>query len=51
MYSFLKKHDSHLYIMSEEPEVTDEQIEALEQAYDAGEGFFPENASLREYDV
>ncbi len=46
----------HLYIPTLLPKLQAhakrlKQIEALEQAYDADEGFFPENASLREYDV
>lgn len=46
----------HLYIPTLLPKLQGyakrlKQIETLEQAYDADQGFFSENQSLREYDV
>lgn len=46
----------HLYVPTLLPKLQAhakrlKQIETLEQSYDANDGFFPENASLREYDV
>ena len=46
----------HLYVPTLLPKLREhakrlKRIDQLEQAYESNDGFFPENQSLREYDV